>query len=359
MKRTLRTSLATFAAAALVLTAGQAFADGTGAATAIANTANVEFTIGGVPSGPVPSNTVTFQVDHKINVVVAGAPNVNVIAGGTSYALPFTVTNLSNTAGDAATWFKLTTVELGSDNFDMTGVEIWQDTDANGTPDVNLTAAAILAGDTAVYIQLTVDQFKNIMIVANTPNNATTRTPGQTAQYDLVAQAWTTGDDAGVFLAEDTNGNDPTLSEIVWADGQGTTAADGAAPDGIHSATGTYTTTTPIAVVKGASNGTSGYQIPGDVVTYTVTVTNSAATNATAVRIYDGIPANTFYSATTLSCNASGAGVGGTPEWSIDGGTNYVAVEPAAATVTHVRCDNGTAVAAGGTVTLAFGVVIQ
>lgn len=358
MKRTLRTSLATFAAAALVLTAGQSFAAGTetDAGVAIANTANVNFTIGGVPSGPVPSNTVTFQVDHKINVVVANTGGTNVIAGANDYALPFTVTNLSNTAGGAATWFKLTTIARGTDNFDMTGVEIWQDTDANGTPDVNLTAAAILAGDTAVYIQLTVDQFKNIMIVADTPNNATTRTPGQTAQYDLVAQAWTTGNDAGVFLAEDTDGNDPTLSEIVWADAIG--SAD-LITDGIHSAVGTYTTITPIAVVKGASNGTSGYQIPGDVVTYTVTVTNNAATDATAVVIYDAIPANTDFSAGTLTCNASGLGVGGTPEYATDGtGTVWVGVEPAAASITHVRCNAGTAVA-GGTITMAFGVAIN
>ena len=351
----------------ILLFAGQAMAAGTAANTTISNTANVEFTLDGVTSGPIPSETVTFLVDERIDVVVDNndGGNVQVVAGSNDQVLDFTVTNNSNTEAGGSTWFKLTTVAGATpadDEFDMNSVEIWQDTDNDGIGDVNLTQAAIDAGESNVYIQLAVDAHMDLVIVSDTPNTATTRTIDQTADYWLVAQAWDAGTDTGSSaLTTDSGGggNDPDAVEIVLDDAAGAVSGDIAA-DGKHSALGTYITITPVTIAKVAGDGnTSGYHIPGDTVTYTVTVTNNASTSATAVEISDAIPANTYYSS-GLACSASGTGSGGTPEWSVNNGTSWLGSAPAdLTTVTDVHCTGGTIDGSAGTATMTFIVEIQ
>ncbi|OGR32648.1 MAG: hypothetical protein A2091_03545 [Desulfuromonadales bacterium GWD2_61_12] len=349
MKRMLRTTLATFAAAALVLTAGQAFAAGTEAGQSISNTASVDYTIGGTPT-TTPSNPTSFLVDRMINpvVVYTGAATVTVVAGATNYVLPFTIQNLSNTPLATNEYFNLTTSEVTANI--MQNVEIYRDVNGDGLLDGGDTlvlAPVLLVRDAAPLEYLIV---ADVLAAGGAPDTAT---PGLTAPYDLVATAWAgalVGDGA---LAADGDGNDAAASEIVFADAQGTASVEVAAPDGIHSARGTYITAATLGVAKSVSNGVSGYQIPGDVVTYTIAVTNSDSVNAaTAVTISDAIPGFTLYSLGTLTCT----GAGFTAEY--DHGAGFSTTEAPANTVTAVRCSGGS-IAASGNASMAFGAAIQ
>ena len=358
-----KTMAVVLSALLVLIFSGQALAAGTAANTLVSNTANVEFTLGGVSSGPIPSTPAEFRVDERIDVIVANQDggNIQVVAGSNDQALVFTVTNNSNTESGAATWFQLTTVADGTDNFDMSTVEIWEDVDGDGVVsagDVNLTTAIGL-GQTEVYVSLDVDEVMDILIVSDTPNTATTRTINQTAKYWLVAEAWDSDQDADGNLTNDVDDGDatnqPLAVDTVFDDGTGTVSGDGDG-DGVHSDDGTYITITPVSIAKIVGDGnTSGYHIPGDTVTYTVTVTNSAASAATAVLISDVLPTETTYVDGSLSCAASAGGTAGTPDWSNDG-TNFGDTESTSALA--VSCKDGT-IAAGGTGTMTFDVEIK
>lgn len=340
MKRTLRTSLATFAAAALVLTAGQAFAVGTESGTDIANTASVSYTIAGTPT-TTPSNTETFRVDRKINPVVTNTGNATVVAGGTGYVLTFTVDNFSNTKAGVTDYFNIAASEvLVGDDFNMSpGYTVYNDD--GGTPgsydgtNTAVTNPVIIGlGAQAIFF-----------IVADAPVTATA--PALTAQYDLVATAVNA---AGVALVE-AGSNGQLVEDIAFGDGAGTGDALG---DGAHSDRGTYTTAGTLAVTKAATN--PGFNIPGSTVTYTITVNNADATNpASGVTISDAIPGfaagYTLYSAGTLVCSA-----GFTAEY--DHGGVFSTTEAPANTVAAVRCTGGS-IAAPGSASMTFNVVIQ
>ena len=233
------------------------------------------------------TDTETFEVDEKIDVVVDWDDVVTYVApSGTDYGSHFTVTNQSNSAG--ATWFQLTTETVASDDFNMaTPIEIWEDTTGNGTPDTNLTSSP--------YIQIAVDEVRDIYIVADAPDNTALGTVGDQAQYHLIATAWA-GDSSGAgALAEDDPGangsNDNDEVERIWVDAQGTASVEGTDPDGIHSDVGTFEGDWgSLTVEKVAGDGAaSGYHIPGDEVTYTISVSNSSGETATGITVTDDL----------------------------------------------------------------------
>jgi len=329
----------------VLFSASQAMASGTEAGTSVSNTAAVSYTIDTTTVTDQPSNTVNFLVDQKVRVVVAGTPSQTVVANVDDNELAFTVTNDSNTEDTDSsgtqdpTWFQIRAVDAGGDDFNMDNVEIWEDTDNDGTPDINLTAA-IVAGQSEVYLLIDVDEMRNLIIVADTPSTATTE--GDQAVYDLIAEAWSTSFsatpvDADNAMAEDGDGNDPGASEIVFTDGTGTHGD--AAGDGEHSAEGTYTVAAAMAVAKSVTNGASGYQLPGDTVTYSIIVTNNDTVyEASSVTIWDQIQAPLVYSDGSLSCTG---GSGFNAECSNDNST-WDSDCTAVGTVNYVRCDGGT-----------------
>ncbi|MFA6450054.1 MAG: isopeptide-forming domain-containing fimbrial protein [bacterium] len=68
---------------------------------------------------------------------------------------------------------------------------------------------------------------------------------------------------------------------------------------------GTYTTQVAAAVVTAAKSHTPASPKPGDIVTYTVTLTNGGSTNATTVVLRDAIPANLSYVPGTIIFNGT------------------------------------------------------
>ena len=333
----------------VLFSASQAMASGTEAGTSVSNTAAVSYTIDTTTVTDQPSNTVTFLVDQKVRVVVAGTPAETVVANVDDNELAFTVTNDSNTEdtdstdGQDPTWFQIRAVNSG--DFDMDNVEIWEDTTGDGNPDTNLTAL-IGANQSEVYLLIDVDDTRDLFIIADTPGSGIAE--DDEAVYDLVAEAWSTSFsatpvDADNAMDEDGDGNDPDASEIVFTDGTGT-HGDGNG-DGEHSAQGTYTVAAAMTVAKSVTNGASGYQLPGDTVTYSITVTNNDTSfEATGVTIWDQIQAPLVYNNTTpLSCTG---GSGFTAECSNDNSA-WDSDCTAVGTVNYVRCAGGTIAIAG------------
>jgi uncharacterized repeat protein (TIGR01451 family) len=82
--------------------------------------------------------------------------------------------------------------------------------------------------------------------------------------------------------------------------------------DNTKTATGTYTTTVQAAAISAVKThtpaGTPTYLKPGEKVTYTITLTNSGSSPATAITVTDVIPSNLTYVAGTILVNVNGAG---------------------------------------------------
>ena len=138
--------------AAILLLAGvqQAHAAGTTQGTSIANTATVDYTVGGVNQPDVSSNTATFVVDRRINLTVAEVGNAytDVAAGATAQVLTFTVTNSTNGTQD----FRFITTNDttgatdpfgGTDDFDPTAIQVFVDSNNNGVYDAGVDIIAV------------------------------------------------------------------------------------------------------------------------------------------------------------------------------------------------------------------------
>lgn len=310
-----------------------AFAAGTAAGTDINNTASVDYTVGGVNQPDVNSNTVSFKVDRKINLTVAevGGASTTVVPGASGQVLTFTVTNNSNSPLDfrlsaAQDATNATTAFSDTDNFDVTGVQVFVDGNSNGTYEP-LT-------DTATFIdELAADATRTVFIVSSIPSG---QVNGDTAGLTLTAIAAQSTDGTGAYtvtagtLAGDaaetntTSTDSATFVDTVFGD----VAGDGdGAGDGRHSDDDEYdVVTASIVVVKSSTvisdpfNGTSFPKaIPGAVIEYCLDVLNSGAASAGSIVLSDAIPANTTYVAGSITSAPTGTGTAcnvgtGTPE---------------------------------------------
>jgi hypothetical protein len=297
---TLRDSLARLGACALLalgVLAGPAHAAGTAAGTDINNAAKLDYAVGGINqsqicSSPTGNSTstctnTTFKVDNKINLLVTtsdSAPGVSAVPGSTT-TLTFVVTNQGNNTQDFA--FSTTSGLTGTvgymfnggvattvaDTFDPTGCTIYNATNTTAA----ITSVSGLAADASVSLKVA------CAIPLGKVNT-------DVAAVTLIATAQGAG---GAALTESTT-NDPTVVDIVFADGTGTNEEN--ARDAKYSARSAFKiSTAAITVTKnfvtlcdpagGDATGTPAYvpkSIPGSYVQYTVTIASSNATSVTA-----------------------------------------------------------------------------
>jgi uncharacterized repeat protein (TIGR01451 family) len=300
------------AAAFLLGIARQALADGTPSGTVIDNSATVDYTVGGVSQAQITSNVASFVVDNRVDLTVTtvDAANVEVVPGSVNQVLTFTVTNDGNTTQD----YSLTALDAAAnpfglpETFDAANVRVFVDGNGNNTFD--------LGTDTAVYIdELAMDTSVTVFVVSDIPAG---QVDGDVASYDLVAQtaAGGTAGSQGADITSDDAGDadDPTLVQIVFADGAG--SAD-AANDGQHSSGDGYLVmTAALNVAKSAAvisdpinNLVNPKAIPGAVMAYTIDIDNVGAAAAGNVAIEDAIPANSAFVVGTVVTNPSGPGV--------------------------------------------------
>ena len=250
------------------LAATPASAAGVTAGSSIQNTVNVNYKVGGVDQTQISASD-TFTVDRKVNVTVTevGATTTSVSPGQLSAVDTFTVTNNSNAVLDFALTAAQQTGGAGAhsntDNFDVTNVRIYVDTNGNGTYD---------AADTQVtYLdELGADQTKTVFIVSDIPLG---RATGDVAAVTLTAtgrEGGTTGSQ-GIALVQTTGANTSGM-DTVFADVAGATDA---ARDAAHSAKGDYTvlaaalTVTKVSsVISDPFHGTTNPKmIPGSAAT--------------------------------------------------------------------------------------------
>ncbi len=293
---------------ASLLICGTAHAAGTDAGTSIANTASVSYSVGG-STVSASSNTATFVVDKKVNLTVTGGVVTQTALGTTDQVTAFQVTNLTNAVQD----FRLTIDQqslsvpiIGIDNFDVTNMRVFVDSNGNGTYEAGV--------DIATYIdELPSDTSVTVFIVSNIPN-----TPGaDVAIVSLSAQAAAGGQAGTQGLALTATsvlqGDSPSTVDIVFADAAGTWDA---ARDGIGRAFNAYKiSTAAVSMTKSAKVISdpinlliNPHAIPGAIMQYCLTVTNSGPGTATGLAISDVVPTGTTYVSNSLTVGGVGAG---------------------------------------------------
>jgi uncharacterized repeat protein (TIGR01451 family) len=373
------------ASLALVAVAGlaalpQAWAVGTDAGTAINNRATVSYSVGSVAQTPIESSptgnstpgagngaSTSFVVDNRVDLTVTElSGGVTVTAPGATAAV--TAFRLTNT-GNAAQAFQLSAAQLtggtvfgNTDNTDVTNpLAVFVDANGNGTYEPGTDTATSVAS-------LAEDDDVVVFVVASVP---LTVTNGQFASVRLTARAAVDGSPA-TLMVQTAGAEDPAAVDVVFGDGAG---AGDAARDGAFGADDQYAIeSAALAIAKTSTivsdpfNGTTDPKaIPGAVVEYAITMTNTGTVAATGVTLVDPIPADTVFAtgqynsgasdvsvtvgATTTFCVAEAGGTDTNGDGCVRTGAGALSVStPASSTV---------ATGAGNAVTVRFRVTIS
>ena len=143
----------------------------TAAGTVINNTASVTYTVNGTAQS-TNSTTASFVVDRKVNFTViadqVGFTQVNL--NQQNAVTTFKVTNTTNGAQDFILDPDQQNISLGilpgTDDFDVTSLRVFVDSNANGVYDDGV--------DTATFIdELAPDASATVFIVGNVPGSVT------------------------------------------------------------------------------------------------------------------------------------------------------------------------------------------
>ncbi len=282
---------------------------GTAAGTSVTNTAQASYLVNGVQQSAT-SNTTSFVVDRKVNLtVIANQPNNTQVAiGQTAAVTTFKVTNNTNATQDFLLSSSQTPIQglFNGDNFDVTNIHIYVDSNGNGTYDAGT--------DVVTYInELGADQSAIVFIVADVPNVQANVLAGIT----LIAQVAAGGDVAaqGLPLAASVTANDDTVVDVVFADNDSDGAGLDLAYNGQGRASLGYEITTRNVALSVAKSqlvlndpinlALAPKAIPGAVVQYCLIVNNgTVGTPASNVVLTDVIPANTTYVTNSLAIGA-------------------------------------------------------
>jgi len=225
------------------------------AGTPIGNQATATYVDATSTTYTVTSNLVTTIVQQVASLMLT-APGVRTAAPGAGVVFPHVLTNTGNGADN----FNLSWVNLGGDNFQLTGLAIYADADGNGVPDNFVPLAAtgpLAAGATFRFV-----------VVGSVPG---TQIGGD---FGLASLSATSVFD-NAQTASNTDRVDVTGNAVI-----GVTKSI-SAPSG-NSPSGPYT--------------------------YTLSYTNSGNSTASGVRLTDLIPAGMTY-------------VPGSARWSVTGAT--------------------------------------
>jgi len=318
-------------ASCLALVAGPlGLAAGTPAGTAIQNTAQVTYTVGG-SQVTTPSNSNTITVAERLDVnVTLQSPPVSVQSGDTRRELAVRVTNTGN--GNESFSLAMTSAIAG-DNFDPipSSPAIYFDTDASG--DLSPADTAYVAGSNDPL--LAPDAFVTILIVNDIPAGLAN---GNIGRSRLTAQSKTgTGAPGTVFTGQGSGGVDA----IVGSSG------------GTSNATGEYVVSdVSVSNVKSATvqDPFGGSEpVPGARITYQIVVSASGTGSAANAQVDDAIPANTTYVPASLRLN----GVALSDATDVDAGEFIAGAAPA------IRVHLGNLTGAAGNQTIVFQVTIN
>ncbi|WP_309622853.1 hypothetical protein [Novosphingobium sp.] len=330
--------LGTAGAAALIVTsASPALAGGTTAGSTITNTVSVNYQVGGVAQTATGASN-TFTVDRKINLTVAevGTTTTQVSPGQLAAVTTFTVTNTSNAVLDFALAAAQQSAGPGAhsntDNFDVSNVKVYVDSNLNGSYDAGTDL------EVSYLDELAADASKTVFVVADVPLG---RLSGDVAAVTLTATGREGGGAAaqGAALSETTGANTSGM-DTVYADGAG--ATDGSR-DAAYSAKDDYTVLAAALTISKLSrvisdpfNGTTNPKaIPGATIEYCIVVSNAAGSaTANTVAISDPLPSTVTYdgggvfingTVTSGLCNTDGTNGGSHAAGTVSGTLSSVA----------------------------------
>jgi uncharacterized repeat protein (TIGR01451 family) len=299
----------------MLLGSSGAWALGTDAGTDIDNDATLSFSAGGVGQPDVTSNTDTFKVDKKIDMVLVttDTDQTDVTPGQTERITSYTFKNEGNSAQN----FKFAVANLASgsatanqadynteaDNEDVSNMVIeyrtssgssWQTMPANG-------------------ISVAEDATIEVRVKADIPTAANGGADGDVMNIELIATAV---DSSGNDVHETTTSDNPTDVDIVFADGMtvqnGATSGLGdsypatdnhkgdADHDGKEVARSGYKIKTPVldatklsCVLSDPVNNTSNpKRIPGAKIIYVFDINNTGTADATDINLTDTLQAD-------------------------------------------------------------------
>jgi len=314
-----------FGAAASMLaivsgTASPAFAAGTTAGSTITNNVTVNFQVGGVSQTSVSASN-SFTVDRKVNFTVTeeGNSTTQVAPGQLAAVTSFIVSNSSNAPIDVALAATNRSggaaAHGGTDNFDVSNVRLFADTNNNGAFDAGTDQSI------AYLDQVAADANSRVFVVVDVPLGRSTNDVAGVRLTGTAAEATAAGS-LGAVITQTAGANTAGV-DTVFAD---TTLDGNAARDGIHFDEDDYTILAAALtavktsrVISDPLNGTTNPKlIPGAVVEYCITASNAAGgASASNVAISDNLPAETTYepsfgvkvngTVTSGTCNADGA----------------------------------------------------
>jgi len=263
----------------------------TPACTQIGNKADVTYKVANADQAPVSSGTNTITVGNRVNLTVVTSdvsPGPSVVPNQVDVLLTFTITN----NGNANQRYGLTAVELGTGS--TTSVF------GNLTVNDDFNAASYATGDgagAAMTMTPMVASGATYTVTIKGTMPAPTLTNGWNAVYALRAQTYKTD---GATPEAEAIGNGSInggacLADIAFGDVAGT---DDGARDGRHSARSAYHVILSNLTVTKSSKPywdplnlfATPKNIPGATVEYTVVITNSGGSPATAVTMSDTLP---------------------------------------------------------------------
>lgn len=272
------------------------YAAGTLSGTTVSNQATLSFGDDVETAQTVTSNTVSFVVDNKVDMVVSTLDEsaVQTASGKTGAAMKFKVKNEGNTVQDfILTALKTsTTITLGSetltDNFDATNVQVFVD---NGDGEFDA------ATDTKTYIdELAPDTEAIVYIVADMPAE---QLNGDVAIYDLqaqVAEGGASGTQGAVIATDDRDAVDnPLTVEIVFAEDAGSVTGDVAqngkflSTDAFKIVIADMEISKQTVVISDTLASANPKRIPGAVVRHCFTVSNNGGAAVTIANISEDI----------------------------------------------------------------------
>ncbi|MFW2404167.1 MAG: hypothetical protein ACN4GT_05315 [Gammaproteobacteria bacterium] len=264
---------------------------GTDAGTPIDNFATVNYKVGGIDQTAVDSPTTQFLVDQVVDLTVAEADgaDTDVSPAETGAVARFTVTNTGNETQD----FNLSIADLigGSvfgnpDTIDADALTIVIDANGNDVYDAGTDTVAtfideLSADDTNPDPLL--DNVVSVFILGDIPAGAA---DGAAINIELTATAHKAGGAGlGVIEAETGVNDDPSTVQIVFSNNTGSDQDSYLVGSAALAATkASEVVSDPLGQVAPAA-----LAIPGALVEYEVTITNTGGSPATEVQVTDDI----------------------------------------------------------------------
>jgi len=256
--------------------------------TVVTNTASVNFTVNGVSQDAVPSNPETFWVDRRVDFTVATEETalVSVTPGETEVFASFTVTNASNGPLDFVT--NAVSVTAGNVRGETITAELTNYTvEVAGTPLGGGSEDPVFGTGTTRVVSLGVGETIRIHVYADVPASLG---DADFAAVDLSLTAAEAGN--GPLLTETAGPDNKTAIDNVFANLSGADGSGNATEtvrEGFDVNGATITAAKISATIEDPITGVSAdaKPIPGAIVEYTITVTNSGSQIATGVVVTD------------------------------------------------------------------------